>query len=62
MSSIVLAPPDRTELRPAFCLLVAPAAIVLAALGLVRLAANGPGVTASDVARGALVGVWPSPA
>lgn len=58
MSSIVLAPPDRTELRPAFCLLVAPVAILFAALGLFLLADNGPGVTAGDILRSSLVVVW----
>lgn len=58
MNSTALAPPERTELRPAFCLFVAPVAIALAAFGLARLAASGPGVTADDFVRAALVAVW----
>ena len=48
----------RTELRPAVCVLVAPAAVALAAIALLRTGVRGPGVEAIDVARALLVAVW----
>lgn len=40
------------------CVVVAPAAVALAAIALLRTGVRGPGVEAIDVARALLVTVW----
>src|SRR5690606_17095097 len=49
---------DPPELRPAFCLLVAPAAIAVGGVALVRLGATDAGVSPIDVIRFGVVTAW----
>lgn len=49
---------EGSELGPAFCLLAAPVAIVLAAIALVRLGAEAPGLRGGDLVRAGLIAVW----
>lgn len=47
-----------SELRPAFCLLAAPAAMALAVIALVRLGTDQNGVDARDAVRAGLIVAW----
>ncbi|WP_426571113.1 histidine kinase [Aquihabitans sp. McL0605] len=49
---------EPTELGPAFCLLAAPLAIVLAAAALLSLAADDRGVAGGAIVAAVLVGIW----
>ena len=58
MSSITIRAEDRSELRPAYCLLAAPAALAIVAFGLLHLSGTGPGIVAADVVRTVLIAAW----
>lgn len=57
MSAIVVRS-DAQELRPAFCLFVAPAAVAVGAVGLARLGGADPGLAGIDVVRFGVVAAW----